>query len=691
MKINSSSIKIIDYLIYFFIVLFLLSLTNSIFVNQLGYYAALILILIKYFLTKENQFEKTGLEFALLWFISAEILSAVFSIDKSAAFNNVLKRILLIPVIYTIIAASIDLRRAKRYFKIYIAASLITVLIYLFFSFQYFINNLYNIKQSGPSLFQYPITASEILSFTVIFLFAFAVNEKTKIFTKILLYAGFILSLLALFSTYKRTGWMGTAFGIFLILILNKQWKILALALILITAVFFMQKNISEVNIYNYDNGNLKKEINFSTEGSAYSILPENGKFYLSDYENGLIKYDGDKQLDKIELPSPIKNFKEWKDNYYIGELFDTRFVLFKKTENGLIKKDIFLTPGFTYKFQAANNFLYIFDADSGLTVFKDPENLKNFARINNFDRSSNFYVDSTFLIVYFKQNQIKIFSLKNFLPEKQIVDYKDESKIDFIFYTGKKLFISDNSGLKLFSIDSLGINLLDQDNSLSKLFYWSSAGGKLFAADLAGNVYEFENPVKNEIKIISKNNIGFSPNSIAYSKNKLYTTFLKQSRLLSIFDVYNPSNFVRFELWRAGWKMFKDYPVFGVGDIDLAQLYKKYKHDYDKEIQGHMHNNFVHILVILGLFGFLAVCYLLLKIFLIDIKILKDVRNIPFISSYALGAAACFSAFIVSGFTEMNIFDHEITTLVFFTFGLNIAFYNLNKRNTENMPDKTS
>src|SRR5690606_3126202 len=135
MKINS--LKIIDYLIYFFIILFLLSLTNSIFVNQLGYYAALILILIKYFFTKENPFSKTGLEFALLWFIAAEILSAVFSVDKSAAFNNVLKRILLIPVIYTIAAASIDLERAKKYFKIYLGASLVTVLIYLFFSFNY--------------------------------------------------------------------------------------------------------------------------------------------------------------------------------------------------------------------------------------------------------------------------------------------------------------------------------------------------------------------------------------------------------------------------------------------------------------------------------------------------------------------------------------------------------------------------
>ncbi len=182
---KSLTVKILDGAIYFFMVIFLISLTNSIFANQVGYFLALLLILIRYFITKENQFEKTGLEPALAWYLVAEILSAIFSHEQGAAFHNVLKRALMIPLIYIAIAASTDFNRSKKYFKIYIGASLITVLIYIYFSYKFYINNLYGIEQSGPSLFQYPITAAEILSFTVVFLFAFFINEKTSLRNKI--------------------------------------------------------------------------------------------------------------------------------------------------------------------------------------------------------------------------------------------------------------------------------------------------------------------------------------------------------------------------------------------------------------------------------------------------------------------------------------------------------------------------
>ena len=55
------------------------------------------------------------------------------------------------------------------------------------------------------------------------------------------------------------------------------------------------------------------------------------------------------------------------------------------------------------------------------------------------------------------------------------------------------------------------------------------------------------------------------------------------------------------------------------LGNIDLADLYKKYKNEYDKEIEGYLHNNFIHILVTLGAFGFVVVMFLLLKILLVN------------------------------------------------------------------------
>jgi len=156
-----------------------------------------------------------------------------------------------------------------------------------------------------------------------------------------------------------------------------------------------------------------------------------------------------------------------------------------------------------------------------------------------------------------------------------------------------------------------------------------------------------------------------------------------KQSRLLEIFDPYHPSNANRISFWRAGIGMFMDYPIFGVGDIDLQNLYRQYKRPFDKEIQGHLHNNFFHVLATLGLFGLLAVLFLFYKIIVIEVNIYKAIKDKPFVSSYALGALAAFCGFIISGLTELNFWDHEITTLIWFTFGLNIALFSLFKPDT--------
>ena len=157
-----------------------------------------------------------------------------------------------------------------------------------------------------------------------------------------------------------------------------------------------------------------------------------------------------------------------------------------------------------------------------------------------------------------------------------------------------------------------------------------------------------------------------------------MFFTLVKRSRLLSLYDPYLPSNFNRVAFWEAGLKMFKDHPLFGVGDIDLAVLYRHYKHNYDKEIQGHLHNNFIHILATLGLFGLFAVCFLFFKYLQISFRIYKKRIFTPIVSSFALGVLGSFCAFLVSGLTELNFWDHEIATLVYFIFGLNIAFYKL-------------
>lgn len=671
-----SLITSINYLIFFFIVLFLLSLSNSIFVNQLGYYGALILILIKAAINKENPFSKSGLEFALLWYILALILSTIFSNEFSASFNNFLKRILLIPIIFTIIAAVKNFNDAKKIFLIYIAGTLVTVLIYLYFSFQYYIQDLYSVHESGPSIFQYPITASEIISFTVIFLFAFLVNEKTSLKYKVFLFIGFSLSLLALFSTYKRTGWMGAAFGILVILIIKKQWKIILPGIALLILFLLTQKNISELNVYSINQDDIKLKYSVATAGKAYNVNQLGSDIIVSDYDNGLLVFNDSNLVSQIKLPYAVKQFINWKDDYYVASLADSRFVLMKYAAGKLNSIKEFYTPGYTASQASANGFFYVLDKDSGLSIYTNPDNLTDVYRYPDFVNYIFMYADSTKLLLGNLDSGFVAYQLTNGLPAQLPVFYNKE-KFSFIYYSAPYLFLEYKDGLNIFNINSSSIQKVKTFEEIKGINQIAS-DGKRFAISAAGNfLYILERNQNSLLTISFKKNFDYSPVSLKLTNDQILTTRVesKQSRLLGMFDPYHQSNFTRLALWQAGIKIFLDHPIFGVGDIDLANYYKQYKKPYHKEIQGHLHNNFFHVLATLGLFGLLAVVFLFIKIIVIDWKIFKQLKDIPFASSYSLGAIAAFCGFLISGLTELNFWDHEITTLIWFTFGLNVAF----------------
>jgi hypothetical protein len=669
--------KIIDYSIYVVLIIFLLSISNSIFVNQIGYYGVLLLLLAKYWVTKENPFSKSGLEFPILWYMLAELISFILSPYKEEALQGLMKRYFLIPMIYTTIAVITDFNQAKRVFKIYIGGTLVTVLIYLYFSFNHYISNLYGITESGPSVFQYPITASEILSFTVIFLFAFLVNEKTSIKNKIFLFIGFAISLLALFSTYKRTGWIGAAFGILIILVLKKQWKIIVPAALLVAGFYITQKNISEVNVYSLVNNEIVLSKSFITEGKASDVFPFNDQLMVSDYNKGMVIYKDYKPVGTIELPSAVTSFNHWKDNFYLANLIDTRFVLLEYDENKFVPKSEFVSPGMTYSYAIANSNLYVADKDSGLTIFTNPLNSEDKFYYSQFTGITNVFADSNYISLAGPEIGYTIYSLKDgFLPDKVL--FKDSSKLDFFYYSSNFIFLSDKEGLSVFNFNSQKILLKNNFLSIKNIKKIVERNGKYFVASLDKIIYVLEKNVNDDFEIINTLELEYFPQGLNVFNNKLYLSHVdnKKSRFLSVIDPYHPANAGRLALWSAGFKMFLDYPIFGLGDIDLAKYFKIYKQPYQKEIQGHLHNNFIHILATLGLFGLLAVCLLFYKIIYIELKIYYSVKNERFISSYALGALAAFCGFIISGLTELNFWDHEITTLIWFTFGLNVAMF---------------
>ena len=667
--------KILDWIILSLFVIFILSLSNSIFVNQIGYFGALLFILIKAFLTRKNQFSKTGLELAFALYMLAEILSLIFSDYQAQAFHFFTKRALLIPVVYTTIVVTTNLKRGKNFFTLFIVGSLVTGLIYLILAIQFYINNLYLITQSGPSIFQHPITASEIISFVVLFLFAFIVNEKTDWKTKLWLYSGFAISLLTLIATYKRTGWMGVAAGIVLILIITRKWKILIPVFILGIILFLMDTNVSQVSVYNFEKTSVNKLYSFTTKGRATTVSKMDSLFVICDYENGILVYKDSALVKQIETPAPAVVFAKVTDEIFLVQLVDTRFVVLRKESGEFKHVNEILPPGQTKDFVIYDESLYTLDSDSGLTYYESVTDESKPLRFPEFNNYKWLFIDSSSFYFVSERTGISVFEKKEFLPGSMVT--KNEiSDVNRAYFFNGNVVVSGTYGLRMYSLENNEIVLKDQLPQLKQVHRMVGDNGILAVLTGDGNIYKYKVSKSLKIEFLAKDKVSPKPTNFYFSDGKLYCTYVNRGRLLSFFDPYLPQNFTRLALWRAGWEIFKDYPLFGVGDIGIEKYYVKYKRPYDKEIHGHLHNNYFHFLATLGLFGFLALSYLFIMIIIRIFRIYKSSRGTPFIASYSLGALAAFVSILIAGLSELNFWDQEIATLIYFTVGLNIALF---------------
>ncbi len=674
---TSNKIRNIDRLIFGFVIIFLISLTNSIFFNQIGYFFALILMIVRWFITKENKFEKIGLEIPFILFLSAELISAIFSINQPQAFTIFFKRLVLIPVVYVIVAASDDMEKAKTFFKFYIGAALLTTIVYIVVAYEHFISQLYQIESRGPSPFQYVMTAGGLMSFAVIFLFAFLLNEKTKLKYRAIVFMAFIITFIALISSYTRAAWIGAAAGMFVVLLLTRKWIILGAGVLVLIAGIFLSKNVSKVFEYKIENSSIEKLNEFTTGGRANGVLSLNDTLLIANYENGISVRVGGNEIQKISTVAPVTGIKKWGNVYSVGFLVDSRVMLIKKDSlNKYTIVNEFISPGRTVGYEIFNNYLYMQDVDSGLTIFKDPENLKSKITLPQFSGMKNISVDSTLFAGFDPiKNALSIYSVKGGIPTERIDSVKIKSGFGFIWINDNTIYLQDENEFGKYSIQNNKIvKTASADlKNIIELFFDESRNT---ACAVDGNIYEFKNDSTTKIAFRKIGTVGFSPKDYVKDGDKLYASQVKRNRITSIVDPYHDTNLERLAQWRTGWKILMARPLFGVGDIDLKDVYAEYKDYYLKENFGHLHNNYVHFLVILGFVGFACVMFMLYKILELDITIFRTVKSVPFVSSYSLGALSAFVGFLVSGLAEWNFGDQEIITMVWFTLGLNIAFY---------------
>jgi O-antigen ligase len=155
------------------------------------------------------------------------------------------------------------------------------------------------------------------------------------------------------------------------------------------------------------------------------------------------------------------------------------------------------------------------------------------------------------------------------------------------------------------------------------------------------------------------------------------------RERAYSIVDPKHPNNVGRVHLWTTGLKIFQNYPLLGVGDSDLHEVYGRYKAPDDIEPGGHLHNNILMWFVTLGTLGGAVLVALFGRILLLELSVYRSVKNHWIAGSVVVGSLAAFVGFHVNGLFEWNFGDQEIMLLVWTSVGLVLASEKFQKEKT--------
>jgi hypothetical protein len=614
----------------------------------------------------------------LFLYLIAETISTLVSGEPANSFHNLMKRAFLIPVIYVITAGAGDEKKLLRFYHWFIIFTLMSAAVYLVFSYQFLAHGIYQEESSGPSVFQYPITTAEIFSFAFLLLFALAIGEKRDIRKKLLYFSGFLLSFLALLATFKKTGFIGAVAGLVTILIIEKKWK--PLIPVFAFLVFWIIANPSKSTISRYisDRGEYQITSSVNTAGQAKHLIPFQKYFLLSDYDSGLVLLDKEfKVVQRLTLPAPVVNCLPVNDTLLIAEMIQQRLVPIGFGDERLKStQQEFISPGKYAGFTQAGGILYFLDRDSGITAV----NLNTFSahRMPAFKDYESIGIDSIRAVFQSGESVIEIFSMKNGLPVTMVIKKTFAGKkISFIRYYDSRVFVFFENHLTVytFAADSLMLERVMPCSSV-KSFYVSAASA-VFGSGVNYYAYYRADKRIRQFNIKLQNSI---PVTSCFADGKTVTITAAKSGILEKFiDPYHQSNLTRLSLWRAGWKIFKEHPFFGAGDIDLGDLYINYKEPYQKEIQGHLHNNYVHILATLGGFGIIAFMLLLFSIGVVLHSAMKSVRSNDTLRPFIVGTVGIFVCFLFAGLTEWNFGDHEIITLLWFFIGMAISAGKLN------------
>ncbi len=132
-----------------------------------------------------------------------------------------------------------------------------------------------------------------------------------------------------------------------------------------------------------------------------------------------------------------------------------------------------------------------------------------------------------------------------------------------------------------------------------------------------------------------------------------------------SAVDLQHSRNRERLFMWKAGWEIFQDHPLFGVGMAGMREIYLRYQDPRSKEKAVHLHNVPIQVLAAMGLTGFVAWLVLFGSLLFWTFGEWRLARDgPPVIRAVIAGALGVCAGFLTNGLAEWNMGDVEVITI---------------------------
>jgi O-antigen ligase len=202
----------------FFLLLFVGAMPFSIAVTQNALFLSLLLWIWISVKEKKKPFSRTPFDWFFVAYLAVEIVSMSFSSNRAEALVNLVKRMLLVPIVY-LMAGSVQTR--KRMGWLLMSLTGVMVVVSLIGIIQY------NLGPGGLEgrlkLFHHYMTSGGILMIIGLMTFAF-VFVRAPFRVRIAALLGGLVIFLPLYYTYTRSSWLGFLAG-FAFMILYTRWK----------------------------------------------------------------------------------------------------------------------------------------------------------------------------------------------------------------------------------------------------------------------------------------------------------------------------------------------------------------------------------------------------------------------------------------------------------------------------------